>query len=142
MNLVTIKFKNTFAKTYDIVLSNLKACAKEYLLKYYSANNLNIRLERERLKAAELYINKTYSVSINIVSLLIYLFNNLKYDEKHLNIIIDDNMALNGIPLTILYKIITYGNTEVKGSNIIEECLSNGFKHYIVKSFILDWGWM
>lgn len=142
MNLVTIKFKNTFAKTYDVVLSNLKACAKEYLLKYYSANNLNIRLERERLKAAELYINKTYSVSINIVSLLIYLFNNLKYDEKHLNIIIDDNMALNGIPLTILYKIITYGNTEVKGSNIIEECLSNGFKHYIVKSFILDWGWM
>jgi hypothetical protein len=138
MNLVTIKFKNTFAKTYDIVLSNLKACAKEYLLKYYSANNLNIRLERERLKTAELYINKTYSVSINIVSLLIYLFNNLKYDEKHLNIIIDDNMALNGIPLTILYKIITYGNTEVKGSNIIEECLSNGFKHYIVKSFILD----
>lgn len=103
-------------------------------------NNLNLQTIRKRLKLIEVYLEMVLDTKIQVNRLIPFILNNIKYDSVSKYITIDSDLKLGKYKIESLIRLLEFGNTQVKGSNIIQYCLETGHKMSLVHIFLLKWG--
>ena len=125
-------------KNQEYFLHKFKQNSKYIFKLKIASNDLKMRNEKIRLKYLEKYITDTYKININIYNIIYTIIDNIKYSLDKCYLIIDDYAIIEKIPITLLAKIILYGNMEVKGSSLLKNSLVEGYKLLQVQNMLIS----
>ena len=106
---------------------NLKTFSTIYIRNIFkNPRKLKNRPKLERLKKLETYIQTTYNIKQDILHIILYIIHSLKIDNKGLLYIKKEQ--INTIKIDKIYKLICFGNIEVRKSAIFNEAIKFGIK--------------
>ena len=100
-----------------VIEARLKELAKEYIL--------NVIID-ERLRKLEDYLFDNYRFEIDIREILIKIIESLKVDfiGNKVYLMLPKSRKIGEVSTDLLDKIITYGNSSIKGNSVIRDAIS------------------
>lgn len=105
------------------------------------AKLLNERLHKKNIQNIFTYITDNYKISKEtLISNILKSIKVSKYDKTKYILYFDNNIYIDDVNLENLVSLITYGNREIRGSNVILDAmtylkknLSSIYKLYILR---------
>lgn len=143
MVLISVDFPPTLQNDYtkqDIYLKHLKKEAQRVLFMYQYGNTRDFQDLKIRLSLIEKYLKERFKIRYSLMELLLFAFNNIKYNISRTKIEFDKEAMIGNIRLIEVLKIIQYGTLTVKGCDIITRCLKSAFNIVFVNIVWARWG--
>ena len=140
MVLANIEFNETkliSTNNKNKYLNDLKENALFIWNLIYYGNNLNLQNLKTKLFLMEDYVSSIFKIKFSIYDLIRYVLRNIKLDLSQTHIIFDSMLLIDGIPIQNILKLIRFGNSEIRGNDIIKYCLDTGWKKSLVKILML-----